>query len=90
MFLIGSGCDSYGGINSDRKVHAQLLIDGKVVLEETPTACTETMSEMSWNVTKYAQSTTAQLRVVDNSSVSWGHINFDYLRQRDLVPIAAK
>ena len=90
VFLIGSGCDSHGGINSDRKVHAQLLIDGKVVLEETPTACTETMSEMSWNVTKYAQSTTAQLRLVDNSSISWGHINFDYLRQCDLVPIAAK
>ena len=84
VFLIGSGCDSN---NFDRKVHAQLLIDGNVVLEATPTACTETMSEMSWNVTDYAMQNvqTAQLRLVDNSSIGWGHINFDYLRQCDTV-----
>lgn len=80
VFLIGAGCAS-------AEVHALLLIDGNVVLGETPTACTETMSEMSWNVADYAIQNvqTAQLRLVDNSSTSWGHINFDYLRQCDTV-----
>ena len=44
----------------------QLLIDGNVVLEETPTTCTETMSEMSWNFADYA------IQKCSNCSVTFG------------------
>ncbi|KAM7440431.1 hypothetical protein ABFA07_010375 [Porites harrisoni] len=74
-FLIGAGC-----VEDDTPVHAQLLIDGQVVLEETPKSCIDKMTEKTWNIATYLGKN-AQFRLVDNSSAFWGHINFDNLRQ---------
>ena len=74
-FLIGAGCRGHTGPN----IRAELIVDGEVVREETPTACKEAMTEKSWNVTDYAGKN-AQLRLVDHSSGHWGHINFDHLQ----------
>ena len=74
-FLIGAGCRDSAGPN----IRAELIIGGKVVRDETPKACIEAMTEQSWNVTGYAGKN-AQLRLVDNSSGHWGHINFDHLQ----------
>jgi len=70
-FLIGGGCD----VNL---VRAELIIEGKV--EKTVTGkCTKTMERVTWDVIEfYGQK--AQIRLVDNSSGSWGHINFDDLK----------
>lgn len=70
-FLIEGGCD----IN---KVRVELLIDGQVVYKTTG-KCTETMVQVSWNVMQFVGKT-AQVRIVDNSSGGWGHINFDDLK----------
>ncbi len=70
-FLIGGGCD----IN---KVRVELLIDRQVVYKTTG-KCTETMARVSWNVMQFVGKT-AQVRLVDNSSGGWGHINFDDLK----------
>ena len=41
--------------------------------------CTETMERVTWDVIEfYGQK--AQIQLVDNSSYSWGHINFDDLK----------
>ena len=58
----------------------QLLIDGQVVLEETPKSCIDKMTEKTWNIATYLGKN-AQFRLVDKSSAFWGHINFDNLRQ---------
>ena len=71
-FLIGAGCN-----NPD--IRAELIIGGQVVRKKTTKACNEAMKEESWNVTDYAGKN-AQLRLVDNSSGDWGHINFDHLQ----------
>ena len=73
-FLIGAGCDQ-----SFPNIRAELIIGGEVVRKEIPKACKEAMTEKSWNVTGYAGKN-AQLRLVDNSSAGWGHINFDHLQ----------
>ena len=74
-FLIGAGCKGYTGPN----IRAELIIGGEVVRKETSEACTEAMTEKSWNVTGYAGKN-AQLRLVDHSSGGWGHLNFDHLQ----------
>ena len=74
-FLIGAGCRGYTGPN----IRAELIVDGEVLRKETAAACTEAMTEKSWNVTDYAGKN-AQLRLVDHSSGHWGHINFDHLQ----------
>lgn len=68
-FLIGGGCD----INL---VRAELEIDGKVV-EKTTGKCIEPMESHVWNVGSY-MGKTAYVRLVDNSSGSWGHVNADH------------
>ena len=41
--------------------------------------CTETMERVTWDVMEfYGQK--AQIKLVDNSSGGWGHINFDDLK----------
>ena len=49
-------------------------------VEETVTGkCTETMERVTWDVMKfYGQK--AQIKLVDDSSGGWGHINFDDLK----------
>ncbi|KAK2568307.1 putative glycosyl hydrolase ecdE [Acropora cervicornis] len=70
-FLIGGGCY----INSTR---AELVIDKKVVKTATG-ACHETMTRQTWDVQNYTGQI-ARVKLVDSSSGSWGHINFDDLK----------
>ena len=70
-FLIGGGCDV-------TKVRAELVVDGKVVRLETG-KCFETMARRQWHVTEF-KGKMAHVRLVDQSSGDWGHINFDDLR----------
>ena len=76
-FLIGGGCD-------ESVIRAELIVDGNVVLKKTGSRnpdgkgnCYESMTEKSWNVSGFTGKQ-AQLRLIDNSSDSWGHINFDH------------
>ena len=73
-FLIGAGCQNF-------ETRAELIVDGDVIFEteaEKGSDSSETMSEKSWNVSGFNGSK-AQLRLIDHSSGSWGHINFDHL-----------
>ncbi|XP_031574806.1 uncharacterized protein LOC116308509, partial [Actinia tenebrosa] len=70
-FLIGGGCDQ-------SKVRAELLINGSVVEYDTG-KCSETMRRVHWSVGRY-RGQTAKIRLVDNSSQGWGHLNFDDLK----------
>ena len=69
-FRIGGGTD----INTLR---VELLIAGVVVDKMGSAADSETMQEKSFNMAIYREKV-AQLRVVDNASGSWGHINVDH------------
>jgi len=70
-FLLGGGCD----LNTER---VELIVNGQAVLKATG-HCTETMIRVRWNVAAY-QGQLAQIRLVDESSGGWGHINFDDVR----------
>lgn len=70
-FLVGGGCD----INV---VRVELLVEGSVVRKETG-KCFESMTRKYWSVSEF-KGKLAQVRLVDNTSGGWGHINFDDLR----------
>lgn len=70
-FLIGGGCDI-------KTVRVELLIDGNVV-DKVTGKCNESMARAAFNVGAYANRM-AQIRLVDESSNGWGHINFDDVR----------
>ena len=70
-FLIGGGCDI-------SRVRAELIVEGRVVAKSAG-KCTETMRRARWDVSAYA-GRRARIRLVDNSSGGWGHINFDDVR----------
>ncbi|XP_078383813.1 uncharacterized protein LOC144666273 [Oculina patagonica] len=70
-FLIGGGCDA-------NLVRAELIVDGNVVKTVTG-KCTETMHRETWDVIEY-YGQRAQVRLVDNSSAGWAHINFDDMK----------
>ena len=82
-FLIGAGCKDVG------KVRAELIVNGDVIFEtraeEVSANCIETMSDKSWNVSRFTGSR-AQLRLIDHSSEGWGHINFDHLQACHTLP----
>ena len=82
-FLIGAGCKDV------RKVRAELIVNGDVIFkttaEEVSANCIETMSDKSWNVSRFTGSR-AQLRLIDHSSGHWGHINFDHLQACHKLP----
>lgn len=69
-FLIGGGC---GG-----EQRVELLVQGRVVMQASG-ECDETMKRASWNVSAFIGES-AQIRLVDDSSGHWGHINFDDVR----------
>lgn len=69
-FLIGGGND----INT---LCLELLIGGAVVAKATGRN-SETMVEKSFDVSSY-RGQTARIRIVDNASGGWGHINVDYI-----------
>ena len=83
-FLIGAGCENF-------KTRAELIVDGDVVFKtnaeghHNPKKCIETMFEKKWNVSEFTGSY-AQLRLIDHSSESWGHINFDHLKACHKLP----
>ena len=82
-FLFGAGCENV------RKVRAELIVDGDVIFETKAEKgskdCIETMYEKSWNVSRFTGSR-AQLRLIDDSSGLWGHINFDHLQACHKLP----
>ena len=67
-FLIGGGCDIYS-------IYVELLVDGFSVAKQTG-KCKERMEPAAFNVSNY-QNRAGQIRIVDASSSSWGHINVD-------------
>jgi ankyrin repeat protein len=70
-FLIGGGCD-------EALVRAELLIGGEVV-RQTTGRCSETMERRVWDVLEFL-GRSANIRLIDESSGGWGHINFDDVR----------
>ena len=82
-FLIGAGCKNF------HRVRAELIVDGDVIFktkaEKGSKDCIETMSEKSWNVSRFTGSQ-AQLRLIDRAKDGWGHINFDHLQACHKLP----
>jgi len=70
-FLVGGGCDMY-------VARVELVVDG-VVHRQATGKCTETMTREEWNVSNLIGKE-ASIRLVDNHSGGWGHINFDDVR----------
>merc|ERR1711871_852202 len=90
-FRVGGGCNAGGDHwnpvieHIGGGVYIELLVDGLSVVKTTG-RCSESMRGASWDVTRYA-GRTAQIRIVDASSASWGHINVDDIRfDWDVVP----
>ncbi|PFX11904.1 Pikachurin [Stylophora pistillata] len=77
-FLIGGGCTM-------AEVRAELIVNNKVVRKETGN-CRETMYRKSWDVEEFIGQY-AQVRLVDESSGVWGHINFDDLKGDIICPL---
>ncbi|XP_078368814.1 uncharacterized protein LOC144652612 [Oculina patagonica] len=72
-FLIGGGCDI-------SLVRAELVIDGQdAAVREATGHCQERMTRKTWDVGDFIGQR-ARVRLVDNSSGGWGHINFDDLK----------
>ena len=55
------------------------LFKFKVVKNVTSSLNIEWMSRVTWDISSY-KGKVARVRLVDTSSGSWGHINFDDLR----------
>lgn len=81
-FLIGGG-------NNPEKLALQLLIDGKVVRSATGANSqpggSETLTQDSWDVSQWKDQR-AILRIVDEATGGWGHINVDHIVQTDKKP----
>ncbi|MBV5259760.1 hypothetical protein FLX56_15190 [Synechococcus moorigangaii CMS01] len=78
-FLIG------GGSSADTRV--ELLVDGQVMLQ-TSGQDTETMERTTWDLAPF-QGKTGVIRLVDQSSEPWGHINVDDFRFSEPLQRAA-
>ncbi len=81
-FLIGGG-------KNQEKLALQLLVDGKVVRSATGEndrpGGSEELAQESWDVSEFAGKT-AVLRIVDDATGGWGHINVDHIVQTDTRP----
>jgi fructan beta-fructosidase len=81
MFLIGGG-------KSDQ-LALQLIVDGRVVRSATGPndrpGGTEELSPDAWDVSELLGET-AVIRIVDNATGSWGHINIDHIVQTNTKP----
>lgn len=81
-FLIG------GGMNPEQ-LALQLLIDGKVVRQATGpndrSGGSEALVRESWEVNEYKGSK-ATIRILDQATGGWGHINVDHIVQTDKKP----
>ncbi|PFX18704.1 Pikachurin [Stylophora pistillata] len=76
-FLIGGGCK----VN---EVRAELIVNNQIVRKETGN-CLENMTRKSWDVEEFIGQY-AQVKLVDETSGSWGHINFDDLKGDIICP----
>ena len=56
----------------------ELVVD-EIIVRSATGKCSETMTRQQWNVSEFVNKT-ARLRLVDQSSQHWGHINFDDFR----------
>ncbi len=81
-FLLG------GGRNPDQ-LAVQLVIDGKVLRSATgpngQAGGSERLAPFAWDVSQLAGQK-ATLKIVDNASGGWGHINVDHIVQTDHKP----
>ncbi|HJQ78521.1 MAG TPA: glycoside hydrolase family 32 protein [Lacipirellulaceae bacterium] len=81
-FLIGGGKD-------EEKLALQLLVDGNVVRSATgpneKPGGSEVLALEFWDVSEFAGKA-ATLRIVDNATGGWGHINVDHIVQTDTKP----
>ncbi|WP_149831066.1 GH32 C-terminal domain-containing protein [Streptomyces tailanensis] len=73
-FLIGGGNHPAG---SDNPTAVELLVDGRVVRSATGKDA-EALNWASWDVSDLAGKK-AQIRIVDNNSGGWGHLNVDHI-----------
>lgn len=84
-FLIGGG--GFAG-----KTEMQLLIDGKPVRTATGTNTrsggSEALDPSHWDVAEFAGKA-ARIRIVDQATGTWGHINVDHIVQTDTKPPVA-
>lgn len=81
-FLIGGGKD-------EAKLRLELVVDGKVVrratgLNDRPGG-SETLEQASWDVADLAGKK-ATLRIVDQATGGWGHLNVDHIVLTDNRP----
>ncbi|MEI7699237.1 MAG: hypothetical protein WCK86_05535, partial [Planctomycetia bacterium] len=81
-FLIG------GGMNPEQ-LALQLLIDGKVVRQATGpndrSGGSEALVRESWEVNEH-KGNKATIRILDQATGGWGHINVDHIVQTDKKP----
>ncbi|RYG33626.1 hypothetical protein EON81_17735, partial [bacterium] len=73
-FLIGGGDEEF-------LTSLELLIDGKIVKSATGRR-SDHLAPESWDVSRW-QGKSAQIRVVDQASGDWGHVNVDRIVQTD-------
>lgn len=78
-FLIGGGNHPWVEPNGTGSTCVNLLIEGKVVKTATGKNY-ETMTQCSWNVSKF-KGKNAVIQLVDRNKGHWGHINFDFFQQ---------
>ncbi len=78
-----------GGGRNVEKLALQLLVDGQIVRQATgqndQPSGTETLEQSSWKVDEF-KGQSATLRIVDNATGGWGHINVDNIVQTDTKP----
>jgi len=85
VFLIGGGKDP-------EHLALQLLVDGKVVRSATgpndKPGGNEFLDKASWDVSEFVGKK-AVIRIVDEATAPWGHINVDQIVQSDRNPVKA-
>ncbi|NBE50501.1 glycoside hydrolase family 32 protein [Streptomyces boluensis] len=77
-FLVGGGNHPAG---SDNPTAVELLVDGEVV-RSTSGQDAEALNWASWDVRELAGKK-AQIKIVDDNSGGWGHLNVDHLMLSD-------
>lgn len=77
-FLIGGGSHPAG---SDHPTAVELLVDGQVVRTATGKDA-EALNWASWDVGDLA-GRTARIRIVDDNTGGWGHVNVDHIMLSD-------